>query len=219
MTEPKPLDLTPIKEDFFMQDVWTVAQGLLGKVLEVRLPEGSAAVRITEVEAYGGIHDRACHAYGGRYTPRTKPMYDKGGTLYIYLCYGLHTLLNLVTSEEGNPCAVLIRAGEPLWGIPLMQQRRKGAPLSRLTVGPGSLTQALGIPLTWSGEYLPTHPHIFLWDLPQPPFEIATGPRIGVAYAGPDALLPWRYWIKESTYVSSVQKKSLPLSQNLPSYG
>ncbi|MCS7189476.1 MAG: DNA-3-methyladenine glycosylase [Bacteroidia bacterium] len=201
-----------LNEEFFLQDVWTVSQALLGKVLVVSQPEGTTAIRITEVEAYGGIQDRACHAFGGKYTPRTAPMYKKGGTLYIYLCYGIHNMLNIVTSEEGNPCAVLIRAGEPLQGIPLMQQRRREVALNKLTVGPGSLTQAMAIPRSWSGQSIVEHPHISLWDDGYIPESIATGPRIGVDYAGEDAEKPWRYWIKDSPFISRAlsHKTGLP---------
>nr|BAL57281.1 DNA-3-methyladenine glycosylase [uncultured Bacteroidetes bacterium] len=205
----------PVHSSFFLSSVWEVAQGLLGKVLVTRLPEGEAAVRITEVEAYAGTTDRACHAYGGRYTPRTAPMYAEGGTLYIYLCYGIHNLLNIVTGPAGDPCAVLIRAGEPLYGIDLMRLRRKGAPLSRLTVGPGALTQALGIPLTWSGQSLLHHPNIALYQDGFSPPRIGRSPRIGVAYAGPDALHPWRYYVESSPFVSQppTPKKSPALNK------
>jgi len=191
-----------ISASFFHRPVWEVARDLLGKVLLTRFEEGETAVRLTEVEAYAGVHDRACHAYGGRCTRRTAPMFAEGGTLYLYLCYGVHVLLNLVTGPAGDPCAVLLRAGEPLWGIDLMQKRRNGAPRARLTVGPGALTQALGIPLAWSGEHLVGHPHLFLLDDGYRPLTIAQGLRIGVAYAGPDALHPWRYWIADSKFVS-----------------
>ncbi|GIV24877.1 MAG: putative 3-methyladenine DNA glycosylase [Bacteroidia bacterium] len=202
MADSEGRHAVPVSVSFFHRPVWEVAQDLLGKILLTRFEEGEAAVRLTEVEAYAGVQDRACHAYGGRCTRRTAPMFAEGGTLYLYLCYGLHVLLNLVTGPAGDPCAVLLRAGEPLWGIDLMQKRRKGAPRTRLTVGPGALTQALGIPLAWSGEHLIGHPHLFLLDDGYRPSAIAQGPRIGVAYAGPDALHPWRYWIAGSAFVS-----------------
>jgi DNA-3-methyladenine glycosylase len=194
---------------FYHRSVWEVARDLLGKVLVTRLPEGSVAVRLTEVEAYGGISDRACHAYGGRYTARTAPMYEEGGTLYIYRCYGIHAMLNLVTGPQGDPCAVLIRAGEPLWGIELMKERRQTSALFHLTVGPGRLTQALGIPLEWSGQKLSSHPHIALYDDGYTVIACAQGPRIGVEYAGSDALHPWRYWIEGSPFVSHLKPKNL----------
>jgi len=193
---------------FFLQDVWTIARALLGKILVTRHPAGETAVRITEVEAYAGTSDRACHAYGGRRTRRNEPMYQVGGTLYIYLNYGLHHLLNIVTGPEGDPCAVLIRAGEPLWGQALMAERRGLSPEDpRLTVGPGNLTRALAIPLAWSGQHLRFHPQIqILSDGYAPPF-IQHGPRIGVDYAGPDARHPWRYWIGDTPFVSNSRKK------------
>ncbi|MCS7298037.1 MAG: DNA-3-methyladenine glycosylase [Bacteroidia bacterium] len=200
-------ELQPISQDFFLRDVWNVARDLLGKVLIVRSQEGETAVRLTETEAYGGINDRACHAYAGRYTRRTAPMFQAGGTLYIYKCYGIHHMLNLVTGLPGDPCAVLLRAGEPLWGIELMRKRRGGAAPHRLTVGPGALTAALGIPLEWSGQSIIGHPYLSLYDDGYQPRQIAEGERIGVDYAGPDALHPWRYWIADSPYISHPARK------------
>lgn len=201
--------LTCLPKEFFMPDVWSVAQALLGKIIVVSLPEGEVAIRITETEAYGGISDRACHAYGGRRTNRTAPMYEEGGTLYIYKCYGIHHMLNIVTGEVNNPCAVLIRAGEPLWGIELMSRRRQQSNPLRLTVGPGALTAALGIPLHWSGQSALSHPHFFLYDDGFQVGKIACGRRIGVEYAGPDAEKPWRYWIDSSKFVSHISKKNI----------
>ncbi|MDW8417067.1 MAG: DNA-3-methyladenine glycosylase [Bacteroidia bacterium] len=196
-----------LEKDFFMPDVWRVAQTLLGKIIVVVFPEGETAVRITETEAYGGVSDRACHAYGGRCTQRTAPMYEEGGTLYIYKCYGIHHMLNIVTGAAGNPCAVLIRAGEPLWGIELMKSRRKQEDLRKLTVGPGALTAALGIPIHWSGQSAINHPHFFLYDDGFKVTEIACGTRIGVEYAGADASHLWRYWISDSSFVSYSKRK------------
>lgn len=198
-----------IELEFYLRPVWTVAKDLLGKVLVAQHPEGTVAVRLTEVEAYGGITDRACHAYGGRCTERTRPMYALGGTLYIYLCYGMHLMLNIVTGAEGDPCAVLIRSGEPLWGLSLMQQRRGSRDIRKLTVGPGRLAQALGLSLEWTGSSLLGHPYLSLWEDGSPPPALQAGPRVGVAYAGSDALLPWRYWVRNSHFVSCLSKKNL----------
>lgn len=201
--------------DFFLRDVWSVAQSLLGKVLVVRSPEGETAVRITETEAYGGISDRACHAYGGRRTKRTEPMFAAGGTLYVYKCYGIHNMLNIVTGPVGDPCAVLIRAGEPLWGLELMQKRRKHAPLHRLTVGPGALSTALDIPVEWSGRSILNNPQVFLYDDGYVPSRIAQGVRIGVEYAGEDAYHPWRYWVADTAFVSHIRRKVITFGENL----
>lgn len=207
--------LRQLEAAFFLWDVWTVARALLGKVIVVRLPEGEAAARITETEAYAGVMDRACHAYGGRCTRRTAPMFAQGGTLYVYKCYGIHNMLNIVTGPPGDPCAVLIRAGEPLWGVQLMSMRRKNAPLRRLTVGPGALTAALGVQLQWSGESLIGHPGISLYDDGYMPSDVRCGPRIGVEYAGEDALHPWRYWIAGSPFVSHIPRKSSNFVESL----
>ncbi|MCX8111663.1 MAG: DNA-3-methyladenine glycosylase [Bacteroidia bacterium] len=206
---------TPLFQSLFLRDVWTVAKALLGKIIVTRLPEGETAVRITETEAYAGELDRACHAYGGRRTKRTEPMFKQGGTLYIYKCYGIHHMLNFVTGREGEPCAVLIRSGEPLWGIDLMSRRRRGAPIHRLTVGPGSLCAALGIPLEWSGQHALTHPNLFLYEDGYIPPSVAQGKRIGVEYAGPDAHQPWRYWIEPSTFVSHNSRKSITFAERV----
>lgn len=214
--EKRPPELRPLSGDFFLRSVWEVATDLLGKVIVTRLPEGETAVRITETEAYAGVSDRACHAYGGRYTRRTAPMFGIGGTLYVYKCYGIHNMLNIATGPVGDPCAVLIRAGEPLWGIDLMRKRRKNAPFHRFTVGPGALTAALAIPLEWSGHYAIGHPFFALYEESNlPPFPIASGKRIGVEYAGPDADQPWRYWIGTSVFVSHRSRNKLNFAEKV----
>ncbi len=180
------------------------ARALLGKVLctywEGRLTCGM----ITETEAYGGVADRASHSYGGRRTPRNEPMYAAGGVAYVYLCYGLHHLFNVVTGPEGTPTAVLIRAVEPLDGIEVMLRRRgKSRITPALTAGPGSLAQALGIRTHHSGLSL-LHPPLWIEDrgIHVEPSQIAAGPRIGVAYAGDDAHRPWRFFIRGNRWVS-----------------
>ena len=160
-----------------------IARGLLGKLLARRLADGSVGrYRITEVEAYDGERDRACHASKGR-TPRTAVMYQPGGIWYVYLCYGVHEMLNLVTGPADYPAAVLIRGVEGL-------------------AGPGRLTKHLGIDRRLNGR--PASPRAALW-LEDDGFVVPrgarrSGPRIGVDYAGPVwARKPWRFYLEPAS--------------------
>lgn len=132
---------------FYQQDdVVDLAVQLLGKQLFTQIDGKVTGGTIVETEAYNGITDKASHSYGNRFTPRTSPMYETGGITYVYLCYGIHHLLNVVTGVKGNPQAVLIRGVEPLVGIETMLERRNMLHLApRITAGPGSLARALGI--------------------------------------------------------------------------
>ena len=142
-----------------------------------------------------GPDDKASHAYNNRRTPRTEVMFQRGGIAYVYLCYGMHNLLNVVTSVEDSPHAVLIRAITPTHGLELMQKRRKKKTIdSTLTSGPGALCQALGVTRHHNNHPFNRSP---IWieetDLKIKPAMISATPRIGVDYAGNDALLPWRF--------------------------
>ncbi|MBK9175579.1 MAG: DNA-3-methyladenine glycosylase [Flavobacteriales bacterium] len=173
-------------------DVVAIARELLGKVIVTRFDGKRTSGIITETEAYAGISDRASHAFGGRRTARTETMYAPGGVAYVYLCYGMHHLFNVVTSARDVPHAVLIRAIKPLDGMEAMQQRRKGLPLR--TDGPALATQALGIRTAHNGTAL-SRGVISIEDHGIEPDSgrIVIGPRIGVDYAGTDALLPYRF--------------------------
>jgi DNA-3-methyladenine glycosylase len=151
---------------------------------------------IVETEAYAGIHDRASHAYGGRRTARTEVMYRAGGIAYVYLCYGMYHLFNVVTGPEGVPNAILIRAISPLEGIDVMMKRRGRNSLKGLADGPGKLSIAMGInsrhnAITIDGTSIGIHPHLTV-----KPSNVLTTPRIGIDYAGEDALLPYRFMLK-----------------------
>lgn len=173
-------------------DVVAIARALLGKVLVTRFGRTATAGVITETEAYAGIGDRASHAFGGRRTPRNEMMYAEGGTAYVYLCYGIHHLFNVVTNADDVPHAVLIRAIHPVEGQSMMLRRRSGTQLT--TGGPGTLTQALGIRTAHNGtDLLDGTIRIEDRGLIVPDRSIITGPRIGVGYAGADALLPYRF--------------------------
>jgi len=158
---------------------------------------------ITETEAYDGVVDKACHAYGGRNTNRTATMFLGGGITYVYLCYGIHHLLNVVSGKEGNPQAVLIRAIEPKIGIEAMLVRRKMEKLApRITSGPGALSQALGIDKQLNAKNLSAD-EIWIDDAkPYKDEQIIATTRIGVAYAQEHALWPFRFYIRGNKYVS-----------------
>ncbi|CAM3019120.1 DNA-3-methyladenine glycosylase [Chryseobacterium flavum] len=186
------------------QDVLFLARNLLGKVLFTEINGDITGGIIVETEAYSGVRDKASHAYGGRRTDRTEPLYSHGGVSYVYLCYGIHHLFNIVTSVQDEPHAVLIRAIEPFIGKDIMEHRRnmpssKGA----ISSGPGSLAKALGIDKSFNKKSL-TGEEIWIEDhgISYSPEEIEAGPRVGVSYAQEDAFLPWRFWVKGNKYVS-----------------
>jgi DNA-3-methyladenine glycosylase len=183
-----------VNREFFERSVHEVARELIGW----RLGVGETAGIIVETEAYEAS-DPACHAYIGR-TARNEVLFGPPGHAYVYLSYGIHSLLNFVTEPEGTASAVLIRALEPTEGIELMRRRRGQERVEALCSGPGKLSEALGVDLSLNGA-----------DLLAPPFrldpaaeewsaaEVVTGPRIGITKA---AELPWRYCVSGSRYVS-----------------
>ena len=175
-------------------DAVAVARDLLGKVLCSRIRGRLTAAVITETEAYAGVGDRASHAWGDRRTRRTEPMYADGGAAYVYLCYGIHHLFNVVAGEAGRPLAVLVRAGEPLEGIELMRRRRRQPHGEGLLAGPGRIAQGLGITTALTGTSL-LGDRIWIEDraIRVRPRDILAGPRVGVDYAGEDAKLPYRF--------------------------
>ncbi|MFA7379381.1 MAG: DNA-3-methyladenine glycosylase [Bacteroidia bacterium] len=197
-----------LKTEFYVRtDVVQIARELLGKVLVTSIEGQLCEAIITETEAYAGVTDKASHAYGGRLTTRTRPMYLRGGHAYVYLCYGIHHLFNVVTNIEGVPDAVLIRGVEPISGIPLMMKRRGHQELKpALTQGPGALSVAMGIQTIHSGIPL-TNKVIWIDDAGQtiPEQDIVASPRVGVAYAAEDALRPYRFRIKGNMWVSKAK--------------
>ncbi|OWK70339.1 3-methyladenine DNA glycosylase [Pedobacter sp. AJM] len=200
------MKLTP--EYYQNEDVIALAKDLLGKVLYTHIDDQISAGIIVETEAYYGIKDKASHAYGGRRTNRTETMYSQGGVAYVYLCYGMHHLFNVVSSVKDDPHAVLIRAVEPLIGKELMEERR-GMPVSRPAVssGPGSAAKALGIDRTFNQKDLSGN-EIWIEDhqVRYMDEEIIACPRVGIAYAQEHALLPWRFFVKGNPYVSKPNK-------------
>jgi DNA-3-methyladenine glycosylase len=199
--------------------VVAVARDLLGKVLVTEFGGRRTSGRIVETEAYNGVGDRASHAWSGRRTRRTEVMYAAGGTAYVYLIYGIHHLFNVVTNKKDIPHAVLVRALEPMEGIEVMRERLgKGRvdgganevlkPDYSLTRGPGNLSRALGLQTVHTGVSL-MGDEIWIGDDGYRPkkSEITAGQRIGVDYAGVDAGLPYRFFIKGSHYVSGPKTK------------
>jgi DNA-3-methyladenine glycosylase len=195
-----------LPRDFYTRATLDVAEDLIGKVLVHRTPAGTAAGIIVETEAYVGEDDPACHAAAGP-TPRNLPLYGPPGLAYVYLSYGLHSLLNAVTERDGFPAAVLIRALEPVEGLALMRRRRQRAPWRRgkapvddreLCRGPGNLSMALGISLRENLAAL-TSPPLTIEDLGVVPGQVEWTPRIGIS-AGQDRL--WRCAVKGHRAVS-----------------
>lgn len=185
-------------------DVVQISRELLGKVLCTRINGQLTSGIITETEAYSGKNDKACHANNGKRTERTEVMYHAGGVSYVYLCYGIHHLFNVVTNIEGRADAILIRAIKPVDGVEMMLQRRNHENASpQLTTGPGRLSEALGIKTEHYGTSLMGN-SIWIEDRETSLSKnrIEATPRIGVAYAGKHAERPWRFIIKNSLWIS-----------------
>jgi len=193
-----------LPESFYTRaDVVQIARELLGKKLVTVIEGELTSGIITETEAYAGPIDRASHAYGGRRTGRTEIMYSAGGVAYVYLCYGIHHLFNVVTNVKDTPHAILIRGLEPVDGLEKMMARRKKEQLTPLlTSGPGALSEALGITIRHTGVSL-QGPEIYIRQgIEITDKEIIAATRVGVAYAMEDALLPYRFYIQGNKFVS-----------------
>jgi DNA-3-methyladenine glycosylase len=180
---------------YLREDVVQISKDLLGKYLFTNIDGETTAGIITETEAYAGAIDKASHAYKNRRTNRTEVMFGQGGTSYVYLCYGIHHLFNVVTNNEGTPHAILVRAIKPVEGIETILRRRKMETLKpNVSAGPGTVSQALGITTKHTGLYL-LEDTIWIEDrgLIVPESGITIGPRVGIDYAEEDALLPYRF--------------------------
>ena len=179
-----------LERDFFQRDTAIVARELLGKILVRKMPQGLTSGIIIETEAYYGTGDPASHAFRGA-TPRSRIMFGKPGVAYVYLCYGVYWLLNVVTEKEGTPGAVLIRGLKPLEGKEIMRQRRKIPGSRDLVNGPGKLTIAMGIDGTQNGSNM-TSPDTRLYisgkNTAINEFDIESTSRIGIK-DGKDRLL------------------------------
>ena len=188
-------------------DVVKIAKELLGKVLVTNFDGVKTSGIIVETEAYAGAIDKASHDFGYRRSARTETMFKEGGVAYVYLCYGIHHLFNVVTHEAETPHAVLIRAIEPIEGIEHMLDRRGKEKLQpSLTAGPGAMSMALGIHTRHTGLSL-LGPEITIEDrgIKVQKKEIVAGTRVGVAYAQEDAYAPYRFFIKCNPYVSKAK--------------
>jgi DNA-3-methyladenine glycosylase len=184
-----------IQKSFYLNDdVVFMARAFLGKILSTNIDGLYTSGVITETEAYAGIDDKASHAFGNRHTQRTAPMYLDGGVGYVYLCYGMHSLFNIVSAPSGVPHAILIRSIHPLDGLTIMQKRRKLLHYKGLSNGPGKVSQALGIHYTDSGTDL-CGDRIWIEDrgIIADSERITSTPRVGVDYAQEDALLHYRF--------------------------
>lgn len=185
-------------------DVLKIARELLGKLIITTFEGQLTSGRIVETEAYAGEIDRASHAWNGRRTNRTGIMYGIGGTAYVYLCYGIHQMFNVVTNQQGIPHAILVRAVEPVEGIDIMLERTGKKKLDyTLTKGPGNVAKALGLFTRHTGCSL-LEEEMFIADdgFKIKRSDILATPRIGVDYAGADAALPYRFIVKDNPYVS-----------------
>lgn len=185
---------------YLRENVLEITCELIGKFLVTNIDGAITSGMIVEAEAYTGVGDKASHAYNGRRTKRNEVMYGPGGVVYVYLCYGIHHLFNVVTNKKDIPHAILIRAVIPTDGVNKILKRRKQDRVTRKTSnGPGTLSDALGIKTTHSGVPL-SGDVIWIEDrgVAFKKKEIITSPRIGVDYAGEDAKLPYRYRLDEN---------------------
>jgi DNA-3-methyladenine glycosylase len=186
---------------FYRRDnVLQITEELMGKFLVTNIDGALTSGMIVEAEAYNGSIDKASHAYNGRRTKRNEIMYADGGLTYVYLCYGIHHLFNVVTNQKGIPHAVLIRAVVPMDGIDTILKRRNQETITNKTSnGPGTMSTALGIKTQHSGISLSDN---LIWiedrSITFKKKDIIKSPRIGVDYAGEDALLPYRYRLDEN---------------------
>lgn len=191
------------------KDVLQIAKELLGKIVVSKMDGMLTSGRIVETEGYVGLTDKASHSFGEKRTARNEHMYADAGTAYIYVCYGIHQMLNVVTNEKNIPDAILIRAIEPLDGVEIMTERTgKENTDKTITKGPGNVGKALGIFKHHSGLHLSGDEIYFLDDgFHFTENEIGISKRIGVEGAGTDGLLPYRFYVKGNKYVSGRPNK------------
>jgi DNA-3-methyladenine glycosylase len=196
-------------EFYDRQDVLNIAKELLGKIITTKFNGVITSARIVETEAYVGITDKASHSYNGKRTTRNEHMYAAPGIAYVYICYGMHHLFNVVTNKINTPDAVLIRAAEPLQGIDIMLKRTgKKKSDNTLTKGPGNVAKALGIFKEHSGLHLRGHSIIIHEDDYAIEKKLmGASKRIGVESSGAAALYPYRFYIKGNKFVSGYPNK------------
>lgn len=193
-----------LRTDFYERDdVTQIAKDLLGKYILTKFDQQYTVGRIVETEAYAGIIDKASHAYNNRRTARTEVMFGPAGVSYVYLCYGIHHLFNVVCNAKDKPDAVLVRGIEPVEGVDIMLQRfnRQKADAS-IGRGPGNVSKALGISTKHTGLQLQSKQIWLAEDNASSSFTILTSPRIGVDYAGDHAQWLYRFFIEDHPQVS-----------------
>lgn len=187
---------------FQSKNVVQLAEDLIGLEVFTNINGAITSGIVTETEAYAGKGDKACHAHLGRFTKRTAVMYEPGGIAYIYICYGIHHLFNIVTNTKGHADAILIRAVEPTKGIDIILERRQKPRVDKsLSAGPGNVSKALGLSKKHNSLSVSSETIWFENSIPKPSNIIKTT-RIGIDYAGDDALLPWRFYDANSKFVS-----------------
>ncbi|MBC7885371.1 MAG: DNA-3-methyladenine glycosylase [Saprospiraceae bacterium] len=196
---------------YLSEDVTSLAQQLLGKFLVTNINGRYTDGMIVETEAYRAPDDRGCHAFNNRYTERTKTMFEPGGVAYVYICYGMHPMFNVVTGSKGEAHAILIRAIEPVSGLDIMIERRKlNSDTPLLTNGPAKLAVAMGITKKQDGDTLYLNNcQISIEDrgVIVAAADIIQGPRIGMStHTGPCAHRPWRFYIRGNKWVSKPLK-------------
>lgn len=194
----------PLPKAFYLRkNVVLIAKELLGKSLLTCINGQITGGLIVETEAYS-YRERGCHAYMGKMTARNRVMFEEGGVAYVYLCYGIHNLFNVVVNGKDKPEAVLVRALQPIQGEDVMKKRMRASSIKRITSGPGKLTKALGIDRSCNGNDLSSS-ELWIEDgVTIRKKEIVSAPRIGIDYAGEDAKLPWRFFIKDNEWVSKI---------------
>ncbi len=201
--------MTKLPLSFYQRkDVVQIARDLIGKIIVTTFDGEITSGRIAETEAYAGIVDKASHAFNNRRTARNEHIYASGGTAYVYICYGMHQMFNIVTNAKDIPHAILVRAVEPLSGIDIMLRRTGKSKLDyTLTRGPGNVGKALGIFKHHSGLKLNRKEiSIFKDEYLLLETQIGISPRIGIESAYPDSLLPYRFYIRGNKYVSGKNK-------------
>lgn len=198
-----------LSREFYNRDSLIVAQELLGKMLVREINGQKISVKIVETEAYMGVTDRAAHSFGGRRTPRVEVMYGGPGISYVFLVYGMYYCFNIVTREEGNPQAVLIRAAEPIGGFDLIAQNRfnktynqlSKSQIKNLTNGPGKVCRALLIDKSLNGEDLCSN-KLYIEEGENEKIQIVASKRVGIDYAEDARDYLWRFYIANNEYVS-----------------
>ena len=194
------------KSFYDSKDITSIARRLLGKLIVRRVGNEQIIVRIVETEAYEAPEDRGSHAYQFKRSPKNETMYAAPGTAYVYICYGIHDMFNVVTGPKEWPHAILIRGVEPVLGVNIMLKNRKMKTVKRnLTAGPGLLCQALGITKSLNGVNLAdSSAHIYIADdgFSLNEYDIIASPRVGMNFEGPWKLIPYRYRIKGNPWTS-----------------